>query len=48
MKKNISLVQNKPQDYSDLEENNEQKKQNVLVSHSESTNVREIELRYIE
>ncbi|GBN42488.1 hypothetical protein AVEN_104036-1 [Araneus ventricosus] len=42
----ISLVQNKPQDDSDLEETDEP--ENVLVSHSEAANALEIALRYIE
>ncbi|GBL56249.1 hypothetical protein AVEN_56055-1, partial [Araneus ventricosus] len=42
----ISLVQNKPQDVSDLEETNEP--ENVLVSHSGAANALEITLRYIE
>ncbi|GBM13364.1 hypothetical protein AVEN_159782-1 [Araneus ventricosus] len=42
----ISLVQNKPQDGSDLEETDEP--ENVLVSHSEAANALEIALRYIE
>ncbi|GBM82827.1 hypothetical protein AVEN_180915-1 [Araneus ventricosus] len=42
----ISLVQNEPQDDSDLEETDEP--QNVLVSHSEAANALEIALRYIE
>ncbi|GBL79209.1 Tigger transposable element-derived protein 2 [Araneus ventricosus] len=42
----ISLVQNKPQDDSDLEESDEP--ENVLVSHSEAANALEIALRYIE
>ncbi|GBO35682.1 hypothetical protein AVEN_163281-1 [Araneus ventricosus] len=42
----ISLVQNKPQDDSDLEETDES--ENVLVSHSEAANELEIALRYIE
>ncbi|GBM80169.1 hypothetical protein AVEN_164845-1 [Araneus ventricosus] len=42
----ISLLQNKPQDDSDLEETDEP--QNVLVSHSEAANALEIALRYIE
>ncbi|GBM58076.1 hypothetical protein AVEN_10379-1, partial [Araneus ventricosus] len=41
----ISLVQNKTQDDSDLEETNEP--ENVLVSHSEAPNALEIALRYI-
>ncbi|GBO35400.1 hypothetical protein AVEN_157961-1 [Araneus ventricosus] len=39
----ISLVQNKPQDDSDLEETDEP--ENVLVSHSEAANALEIALR---
>ncbi|GBN10426.1 hypothetical protein AVEN_190777-1 [Araneus ventricosus] len=42
----ISLVKNKPQDDSDLEETDEPG--NVLVSHSEDANALEIALRYIE
>ncbi|GBN08366.1 hypothetical protein AVEN_55589-1 [Araneus ventricosus] len=42
----ISLVQNKPQDDSDLEETDEP--ENVLVSHSEAANALETALRYIE
>ncbi|GBM20792.1 hypothetical protein AVEN_108243-1 [Araneus ventricosus] len=42
----ISLVQNKPQDDSDLEETDEP--ENVLVSHSEAANAVEIALRFIE
>ncbi|GBO19746.1 hypothetical protein AVEN_106002-1, partial [Araneus ventricosus] len=42
----ISLVQDKPQDDSDLEETDEP--ENVLVSHSEAANALEIALRYIE
>ncbi|GBM01881.1 hypothetical protein AVEN_218999-1 [Araneus ventricosus] len=42
----ISLVQNKPQDDSDLEEAD--KSENVLVYHSETANALEIALRYIE
>ncbi|GBN33206.1 hypothetical protein AVEN_104408-2-1, partial [Araneus ventricosus] len=42
----ISLVQNKPQDDSDLEETDEP--ENVLVSHSEAANALEIALRYTE
>ncbi|GBM69728.1 hypothetical protein AVEN_13915-1 [Araneus ventricosus] len=42
----ISLIQNKPQDDSDLEETDEP--ENVLVSHSEAANTLEIALRYIE
>ncbi|GBM06509.1 hypothetical protein AVEN_150349-1 [Araneus ventricosus] len=42
----ISLVQNKPQDDSDLEETDEP--ENVLVSHFEAANALEIALRYIE
>ncbi|GBN67177.1 hypothetical protein AVEN_185694-1 [Araneus ventricosus] len=42
----ISLVQNKPQDDSDIEETDEPK--NVPVSHSEAANALEIALRYIE
>ncbi|GBN14131.1 hypothetical protein AVEN_212625-1 [Araneus ventricosus] len=38
----ISLVQNKPQDDSDLEETDEP--ENVLVSHSEAANALEIAL----
>ncbi|GBL70958.1 hypothetical protein AVEN_5706-1 [Araneus ventricosus] len=41
----ISLVQNKPQDDSDLEETDES--ENVLVPHSEAANVPEIALRYM-
>ncbi|GBL54711.1 hypothetical protein AVEN_210008-1, partial [Araneus ventricosus] len=41
-----SLVQNKPQDDSDLEETDQP--ENVLVSHSETANTLEIALRYIE
>ncbi|GBN26366.1 hypothetical protein AVEN_204161-1 [Araneus ventricosus] len=42
----ISLVQNKPQDDSNLEETDQP--ENVLVSHSEAANALEIALRYIE
>ncbi|GBO37892.1 hypothetical protein AVEN_1470-1, partial [Araneus ventricosus] len=42
----ISLVQNKPQDDSDLEETDEP--ENVLVSHSGAANALEIALRYTE
>ncbi|GBM21926.1 hypothetical protein AVEN_266987-1 [Araneus ventricosus] len=42
----ISLIQNKRQDDSDLEEINEP--ENVIVSHSEAANVLEIALRHIE
>ncbi|GBN27256.1 hypothetical protein AVEN_117443-1 [Araneus ventricosus] len=42
----ISLVQNKPQDNSDLEETDEP--ENILVSHSVAANALEIALRYIE
>ncbi|GBM20842.1 hypothetical protein AVEN_224093-1 [Araneus ventricosus] len=42
----ISLVQNKPQNDSDLEETDEP--ENVLASHSEPANALEIALRYIE
>ncbi|GBM45252.1 hypothetical protein AVEN_140144-1 [Araneus ventricosus] len=42
----ISLVQNKPQGDSDLEETDEP--ENVLVSHSEAANALEIALRYTE
>ncbi|GBM87463.1 hypothetical protein AVEN_9561-1 [Araneus ventricosus] len=42
----ISLVQNKPQDDSDLEETDDPEK--VLVSHSEASNALEIALRCIE
>ncbi|GBN47479.1 hypothetical protein AVEN_30232-1 [Araneus ventricosus] len=42
----ISLVQNKPQDDSDLEKTDEP--ENVLVSYSEAANALEIALRYIE
>ncbi|GBM04902.1 hypothetical protein AVEN_252839-1 [Araneus ventricosus] len=42
----ISLIQNKPQDDSDLEETDEP--ENVLVSHSETANALEIALRYTE
>ncbi|GBN33940.1 hypothetical protein AVEN_266207-1 [Araneus ventricosus] len=42
----ISLVQNKPQDDSDLEETDEQ--ENIIVSHSEASNALEIAVRYIE
>ncbi|GBO05205.1 hypothetical protein AVEN_31728-1 [Araneus ventricosus] len=42
----ISLVQNKPQDDSDLEETDEP--ENVLVSHYEAASALEIALRYIE
>ncbi|GBN47585.1 hypothetical protein AVEN_216232-1 [Araneus ventricosus] len=42
----ISLVQNRPQDDSDLEETDEP--ENVLVSNSEAGNALEIALRYIE
>ncbi|GBL74819.1 hypothetical protein AVEN_44249-1 [Araneus ventricosus] len=42
----MPLVQNKPQDDSDLEETDEP--ENVLVSHSEAANALEIALRYIE
>ncbi|GBN42542.1 hypothetical protein AVEN_195338-1 [Araneus ventricosus] len=42
----ISLVENKPQDDSGLEETDEP--ENVLVSHSEAANALEIALRYIE
>ncbi|GBN30943.1 hypothetical protein AVEN_267070-1 [Araneus ventricosus] len=42
----ISLVQNKPQDDSDLEETDEP--ENVLVSHSKTANALEISLRYVE
>ncbi|GBM24700.1 hypothetical protein AVEN_46196-1 [Araneus ventricosus] len=46
MKKSSLLVQNKPQDDPDLEENDEP--ENVLVSHSEAANALEIALRYKE
>ncbi|GBM61673.1 hypothetical protein AVEN_133458-1 [Araneus ventricosus] len=42
----ISLVHNKPQDDSDLEETDEP--ENILVSHYEAANALEIALRYIE
>ncbi|GBN48408.1 hypothetical protein AVEN_59767-1 [Araneus ventricosus] len=42
----ISLIQNKPQDDSDVEKTDEP--ENVLVSHSEAANALETALRYIE
>ncbi|GBO01573.1 hypothetical protein AVEN_197650-1 [Araneus ventricosus] len=44
--KKSALVQNEPQDDSDLEETDEP--ENVLVSHSEAASALEITLRYIE